>query len=124
MTSQSRQVLMYCTARPHVQHEYKQAWQADVMTVGGKMFAMICTHKDGRPIITLKAEPARSLELRDAFEGVVIPGYYSNKTHWNSIFLDADFKELILYGLIDESYALVLESLPKKTRASLGGVLG
>lgn len=111
--------LAYACGKPHAGHEYKEAWQADVLTVGGRIFAMFGAYRDGRPIVTLKANPEKALILREAYEGVIIPGYYSDKRHWNSIFLDAGFEEVLLFGLIDDSYGLVLAGLTKKAREAL-----
>lgn len=118
MTAQEK-FLAYARGKPHVGHEYKEAWQADVLTVGGKIFAMFGAYRDGRPIVTLKANPEKALILREAYEGDVVPGYYSDKKYWNSIFLDAGFEEVLLFGLIDDSYALILASLTKKAREAL-----
>ena len=119
MMNQTKKILEYSKSKAHAEHEYKDAWQADVLTVGKKTFAMIGAYKDGRPIITLKSDPEKALALREAYEEIVIPGYYSNKKHWNSIFLDADVEDSLLLGLIDDSYALVLDGLTKKERAAL-----
>lgn len=115
----SEKILACARAKPHAEHEYKEAWQADVLTVGGKIFAMIGSYRDGRPIATLKANPEKALILREAYEGVIVPGYYSDKKHWNSIFLDAELEEILLLGLLDDSYALVLAGLSKKVRQAI-----
>lgn len=119
LSDKSEKVLAHCKTKPYARYEYKEAWQAGVATVGGKIFAMVGAYKDGRPVVTLKSDPAGTLQLREAYEGVIIPGYYSNKKHWNSIFLDADIDENLLMGLVDDSYALVFEQLTKKERAAL-----
>lgn len=119
--NRTERLLEYCKARPYAEHEYKDAWQADVLTVGKKMFAMLGAYKDGRPIVTLKSDPDKALRLREAYEEIVIPGYYSNKKHWISIFLDSDFEDALLYGLIDDSHALVFGGLTAGERAALTG---
>lgn len=117
--TRAEKILAYAGGKPHAGHEYKEAWQADVLTVGGKIFAMIGSYRDGRPIVTLKANPEKALILREAYEGLVVPGYYSDKKHWNSIFLDVELEEPLLLGLVDDSYALVLAGLPKKVRQAI-----
>ena len=117
---QRDKILHYAKAKPHAEHEYKEAWEADILTVGGKAFARFGAYRDGRPIVTLKANPEKALILREAYEGVVIPGYYSDKKHWISIFLDVPFEDILLFGLVDDSYALVLVGLPQKVRDFLG----
>lgn len=81
--------------------------------LAGKMFAMQGTDKDGNPIITLKIEPSYGAELRKDYKDIV-PGYYMNKLHWNSVRLDGDVPDDILKEMVDESYQILLNSLPKK----------
>ncbi len=119
MSEKIKKILECCKAQPHAVHEYKGAWEADVFTVGKKMFALVGEYKDGRPMITLKSDPGRALELRDVYENSIVPGYYSNKKHWNSIFLDTDLKLKLIYELINDSYTLVSKGLTKKERGAL-----
>lgn len=117
--NRTEKLLAYARGKPHAEHKYKEAWQADILTVGGKIFTMIGSYRDGRPIVSLKANPEKALILREAYKGIVVPGYYSNKKHWNSIFLDAEFEEPLLFGLVDDSYALILAGLPQKVRQAI-----
>ena len=60
-------------------------WNWIRYAVGGKMFAAVCLGKENRPYyITLKLEPSEGSFLRQQYEDI-IPGYYMNKQHWNSI---------------------------------------
>ena len=45
----------------------------------------------------------------------IIPGYYMNKTHWNSIYLDADIPSSFVEELIEHSYQLVFHKLTKSS---------
>ena len=47
------------------------------------------------------------------------PGYHQNKKHWNTIVLDGTVPDDEIAELIEHSYALVVESLPKSARAGL-----
>lgn len=120
MANTAANILTYCKTKPYALHLYRQEWMADTVSVGGKIFALIGSHKDGRPILTLKTDPAKAPTVREAYKGIVIPGYYSNKQHRNSIYLDVPLDETILFGWIDDSYELILQSLTKKERAALG----
>lgn len=40
-------------------YDYKEEWQADRYLIGGKMYTMIGGNATGRPVLTLKCEPAR-----------------------------------------------------------------
>lgn len=43
-----------------------------------------------------------------------------NKTHWNSIYLDANIPNELLEHLIQHSYELVFEKLTKKAQQEIG----
>ncbi|GAU78519.1 hypothetical protein F3D3_3153 [Fusibacter sp. 3D3] len=81
----------------------------------GKMFAMVGGDKTGKPIITLKGNPMENLALRETYPDI-IPGYYMNKAHWNSVYLEGSVPDELLKKLIDESHQLILLSLSKKVQ--------
>lgn len=86
--------------------------------VGGKMFAIIADEAD--PVtISLKCEPEVALLLRSSHPAVK-PGYHLNKRHWNTVTIDGSVSTRLLREWIDDSYDLVVESLPKKVREELG----
>lgn len=90
--------------------------------VGGKMFAAICLDDAGKPYyITLKLEPAEGEFWRGQYEDV-IPGYYMNKVHWNSVKPDGVVPDEILRDMLDKSYALVLGGFSKKRQREILGV--
>lgn len=97
--------------------EYKAGWDSTVYKLGGKMYGMRGSYKDGRPLLTLKLPPAQNEMLREQFE-YIIPGYYSNKVHWSSVFLDEDFSREFITDLLEDAYECILVSLPKKTQAA------
>ncbi len=91
--------------------------EALVYKVVGKMFALVAWEDD--PLsITLKCEPGQALLLRDVYPAVR-PGYHMNKTHWNTIILDGTIPAAELWGMIDDSYDLVVKSLTRAQRATL-----
>jgi predicted DNA-binding protein (MmcQ/YjbR family) len=103
----------YCLAKKGCEKDYKAEWEALRYLLGGKMFAMQGTDKEGNAIITLKIEPSHGAALRQDYKDIV-PGYYMNKLHWNSVRLDGAVPDNILKEMIDESYQILLNSLPKK----------
>ena len=105
----------YCLSLLGATHDYQADWQADRCHVGGKMFAMMGTDAKGKPVITLKCEPSRAEELREIYEGI-IPGYYMNKTHWNSIYFDSNLSDEFVENLIQHSYELIFSKLTKKVQ--------
>lgn len=68
--------------------------------------------------INLKCDPERAVELREQYDGLIIPGYHMSKKHWNTLFLESLVPHLIT-ELIDHSYDLVVSKLPKKLKAEL-----
>ena len=106
---------------PGVTRDFKAEWKWTRYMVGGKLFCAVC-HDDARAdvYITMKLEPLRGEFLRAQFPGDVIPGYYMNKLHWNSVRAQGSLPEDILRDMLIESYRLVAASLPKRTRAELG----
>ena len=73
---------------------------------------------NGRPIITLKLEPAFSDMLRSKYEDIV-PGYYMNKLHWSTVYLDGNVPQDVLADIVYASYQLVRSSLSKKMQQGL-----
>ena len=104
--------------------DYKLEWQWWRYQVGGKLFAATCQpgpeHKgyDCRELLTLKCDPLRSELLRAEFPDIV-PGFYCDKRHWISVFLDGAVPEDVLRDLCDSSYRLVFEKLTKKLQREI-----
>ena len=88
-----------------------------VFKVGGKMFALLALDEIP-PAANLKCDPDRALELRDRYEEVT-PGYHMNKKHWNTVQLVGEMPEAEIRRMIDHSYALVVQSLPRAQRERL-----
>lgn len=103
----------YCLAKQGAEKDYKIEWQATRYILKGKMFAMQGGDKEGIPIITLKLEPSFGTFLRSQYKDIV-PGYYMNKEHWNSLYLGGNVPDKVLQEMIDQSYQLVFNSLSKK----------
>ena len=87
------------------------------MKVGGKMFALVPLSEEPGSV-NLKCDPARALELREAYAGIR-PGYHQNKRHWNTVELDGSVEDDVVRGLIADSYDLVVAGLPRSIRAGL-----
>jgi len=88
-----------------------------VFSIRGKMFSS--TNIETFEIINVKCEPEKAIELRELFEAV-IPGYYMNKKHWNSIKMDNTISDQQIQEWIENSYELVVSTLPKKVQKELG----
>ncbi len=98
-----------------------EQWNWDRYLIGGKMFAALCHNDEGvLYYITLKLAPERGASLRDQYADI-IPGFYMNKIHWNSVKPNGAVPDALLKDMLDESYALILASLPKKVQAEIMG---
>ncbi len=111
----------YLLGKKGVTKDFKAEWNWIRYHVGEKMFAAICLDANGEPsLITLKAEPADGELLRAQYADI-IPGYYMNKVHWNSIRPDGAVPDALMQNLLDKSYALVLGGLTKKKQKEILG---
>ncbi len=91
-----------------------------VFKVGNKMFALanLSGFENGNPTANLKCDPNRAQELRAEFEDIQ-PGYHMSKVHWNTINLNKNVSDKIVFELINHSYQLVFESLTKKLQSEI-----
>lgn len=109
----------YLLGMPGATTDYKAEWEWQRYQVGGKMFAAICLDESDRPYyITLKLDPMEGDMLRQQYADV-LPGYYMNKLHWNSIRTEGAVPDDVVRGLLDRSYELVLSKLSKRVREAL-----
>ncbi|RKF21423.1 MmcQ/YjbR family DNA-binding protein [Alginatibacterium sediminis] len=111
----------YLLSKPGASVDYPFDTVTPVYKVAGKMFALMGEYQ-GVARVNLKCEPEEALALRDIFEAVT-PGYHMNKRHWNSVLLNDSVPEGELQRMADNSYNLVLDSLPKYKQQQLLGSL-
>jgi predicted DNA-binding protein (MmcQ/YjbR family) len=106
-----------CISKKGVTEEFPFDESTLVFKVMGKMFALVALER--LPLqCNLKCDPERAVELREQYDGVIIPGYHMSKTHWNTLFIEQLPPKLII-ELIDHSYDLVVASLTKKLQQEL-----
>lgn len=108
----------YFLGRPGTSKDYQPDWQATRYFLADKMYGMIGNDKYGKSIVTLKCDPIFAGILRNQYTDIV-PGYYMNKQHWNSLYLEGAVPDEVVKDMIDMAHRLVLEKLPRKIRASL-----
>jgi predicted DNA-binding protein (MmcQ/YjbR family) len=90
-----------------------------VFKVAGKMFALGALDRPPPLQVSAKCDPDLVPELRAAYPAIG-PGYHLNKRHWNTITLDSSLPDGLVHDLIEDSYDLVVNALPKRTQAELG----
>jgi predicted DNA-binding protein (MmcQ/YjbR family) len=109
----------YCLAKPGVTESLPFGPDVLVFKVLGKMFLLTnLAQEDLR--FNVKCDPERAVELRDAYP-CVQPGYHMNKAQWNTIIADGSVPDARLREWIDDSYRLIVASLPKKQQKQLVG---
>lgn len=104
-----------------VTKDLKTEWNWIRYQVGDKLFAAICLDSSDEPkYITLKLEPSEGEFLRKQYKDI-IPGYYMNKIHWNSVEADGEVPDDLLKDMLDQSYNLVFTGLSKKKQNEILG---
>jgi len=103
----------YCSQKNGVSESFPFNETTLVFKVGGKIFALFDV--DSFQSINLKCDPEKSIELREKYS-CIVPGYHMNKKHWNTVSVNEDISDVLIYELIDHSYHLVYKSLSKKVR--------
>jgi len=105
----------YLLKKPGVEKDYKPEWEATRYMIRGKMFGMQGGDKYGKPIFTMKLAPMDGQLLRATYKDIV-PGYYMNKEHWNSLYLEGDVPDDVVRDMLVQSYEVLLNSLSKKAQ--------
>ncbi|MBC7689474.1 MAG: MmcQ/YjbR family DNA-binding protein [Aquabacterium sp.] len=77
-----------------------------VFKVNGKVFLLLPLDTD--PLqFNVKCDPEKAIELREEFDGTILPGFHMNKRHWNTVIVDGTLSAKQILTMIDDSYALV-----------------
>lgn len=111
----------YLMSKRGVTKDLQADWNWVRYKLGDKMFVALClTKEDELYYVTLKLEAMEGEFLRTQYEDI-IPGYYMNKVHWNSVRPGGGVSDELLKDLLDKSYKLVLAGFSgKKQREILG----
>ena len=107
----------YCLTKLGASEETPFGPDVLVFKVGGKIFALAALD-EVPPTVNLKCDPDLALDLRDRYEQVSA-GYHMNKKHWNTVEIESGIPDIELRKMIDDSYKLVIERLPK-SKAKIG----
>lgn len=111
----------YLLSKPEAIIDYPFGNDVMVLKVKGKMFALVGIMEwKGTPttMLNLKCDPDESFIIRDVFPSIT-SGYHMNKKHWISVYFDGTVPDGEIERLIDNSYTLVVNKLPKLARVSL-----
>jgi len=106
-----------CIIKKGVTEEFPFDAATLVFKVMGKMFALVPLERI--PFrVNLKCDPERAIELRETYDGKIVPGYHMSKVHWNTLYLEGLSPNMVR-ELLDHSYELVVAGLTKKLQAQL-----
>jgi predicted DNA-binding protein (MmcQ/YjbR family) len=108
----------HCLAFTGAEETFPFGAETSVFKVCGKMFAI--SRLDQVPLrVSLKCDPELAEQLR-ATHAAVIPGYHLNKRHWNTLIVDGSLGDQTIDDMIEDSYDLVVGSLPQARQEALG----
>jgi len=105
----------YCLSKKGVTEELPFGPDTLVYKVMRKMFALTGFEFER---ISLKNFPEKNEDLRAEYDEV-LPAFHMNKQHWNMVKTNERVKDALLREWINESYEIIVNSLPKMTKEEL-----
>lgn len=106
----------YCLQKNGAEESFPFGEETLVFKVGGKIF-LLTGLEDGHQF-NVKCDPELAIEFRERFAEVK-PGYHMNKRHWNTVQWNGGLTDRQLKEMIDHSYDLIFQSLPKKIQDTI-----
>ncbi len=103
----------YCLAKYGVEETLPFDEETPVYKVGGKMFLLMNLQPPFS--INIKCDPEKAIELRERHDDIT-PGWHMSKVHWNTVMVEGSLPPSLIKDMIDDSYNLVVQGLPKKIR--------
>jgi len=107
----------HCLKKKGVTESFPFGESTLVFKVKGKIF-LLASIADLPLWFNVKCDPEKAEQLREQYHDVQ-PGYHMNKKHWNTIYITGSIPEKLVKEMIDDSYMLIIESLPAKIKAAL-----
>jgi predicted DNA-binding protein (MmcQ/YjbR family) len=111
-------VRAFCLSLPHATEDVQ--WEHDLLfRIAGKMFCVANLEPGMSPTkIAFKCTPEKFAELVE-IDGI-IPAPYMARNHWVAMLDMNALRQPEIKELIQASYHMILEKLPKKTQSELG----
>ncbi len=107
-------VRKYCLEKEQVTESFPFGETTLVFKVSGKIFLLAAL--DSSPFqFNVKCDPELAEEFRESYPAV-LPAWHMNKKHWNTIIMNGTVPAKLVRTMIDDSYRLVVSSLPLKIR--------
>lgn len=112
------EIRAYCIDKNCVTESFPFDNDTLVFKVLDKIFLLISLER--QPLrINVKCDPEKAIELRESYSDNILPGYHMNKLHWNTVIINQELSNTLIKKFIDDSYHLVLKSLPKAKQLRL-----
>ena len=109
-------VRKFCLSLPHVTEDVQ--WENDLLfRIGNKMFAVLALDGATDHRMSFKCTPEVFAELTE--RGGIVPAPYVARYHWVALERFDALPERELKELLRNAYRLILEKLPRKSRAQL-----
>ncbi|WP_030241090.1 MmcQ/YjbR family DNA-binding protein [Streptomyces sp. NRRL S-350] len=108
-------VTEHCLGLPGTAEDFPFGDQPAVYRVGGKIFALL-SEGSVPPRVSVKLPPDEVVAMRAQHPRTVLPGYHLNKRHWVTVLLDGGLGAEEVRELLEQSYDLVVASLPRRLR--------
>jgi predicted DNA-binding protein (MmcQ/YjbR family) len=105
-----------CLAKKGVTESFPFDEDTLVFKVMNKMFCL--ARMEPPHSLNLKCDPEKAIEYREQYDSVT-PGYHMNKKFWITVQLDGTVPQKVIEKWIDDSYNLIVESLPKKLKSEM-----
>ena len=107
----------YCLSKKAVTEDFPFGETTLVFRVLNKIFLLVSLDAD--PLqFNAKCDTEKAIQLREEYD-TVKPGYHMNKKHWNTVIIDGTISTKLIKEMIDDSYDLIIQSLPKKLKEEL-----
>ena len=107
----------YCLQKKSATESFPFGIDTLVFKVKGKIFLLVALNED--PLsFNAKCDPDLAIELREKYE-FIQPGYHMNKKLWNTVTIGTGVPNKLIREMIDNSYLLVVQTLPKKLQEDL-----
>jgi len=117
----NKQISDYCLSKPGAYKDFPFGEIPICYKVWGKLFLQLYPMADNNKI-TISCEPMQADFYRQQYPGVVMPGYHCPgrlKPHMNTVYLNKDVNDAMIFKMIDHSYDRVVNKLTRREKAEL-----
>jgi len=117
----NKQISDYCLCEPGAYEDFPFGEIPICYKVCGKLFLQLYPMPDNNKI-TISCEPMLADFYRQLYPGVVMHGYHCPgrlKPHMNTVYLNKDVNDTMIFKMIDHSYDRVVNKLTRREKADL-----